>query len=300
MLMFMGFENLAGCPCPRNLLLVSDNMAVHGAIMTTQRLLGILLAGAVAAIAVRRWQRASPPLRRALAPILVTGGATSVLLAGTLLAQQVSTPTWAAVSSAERIALALVPIAYLLGLVRARLGRAAVSDLVVELGGTSEPGRLRDALARALRDPSLELAYWVPATATYVGIDGRRVDPHAPPGRVVTVLERHGRRIAALVHDPALAEDPALLEAVSTAAGLALEERAAARGSPSAAGGAPRVAGAHRRGRRHGAAAARTQPPRRRPAAARVAGPVAGVGRVEGRHRPAGGRAAPRGRAQGS
>jgi signal transduction histidine kinase len=98
-----------------------------------------------------------------------------------------------------------------------------VSDLVLELGRAPEPGRLRDSLARALRDPSLELAYWVPASELYVGLDGRRVEPSAADGRTVTVLERHGRRIAALVHDPALAEDPALLGAVSTAAGLALE-----------------------------------------------------------------------------
>jgi signal transduction histidine kinase len=74
-----------------------------------------------------------------------------------------------------------------------------------------------------LRDPSLELAYWVPESGGYVGIDGRQVEPSAAGGRTVTVVERHGRRIAALVHDPALAEDPALLGAVSTAAGLALE-----------------------------------------------------------------------------
>ena len=42
-------------------------------------------------------------------------------------------------------------------------------------------------------------------------------------GRAVTILERHGRKVAALVHDPALSEDPALLDAVSSAAGLALE-----------------------------------------------------------------------------
>ena len=39
----------------------------------------------------------------------------------------------------------------------------------------------------------------------------------------MTILERHGRKVAALVHDPALNEDPALLDAVSSAAGLALE-----------------------------------------------------------------------------
>jgi signal transduction histidine kinase len=223
MLMFMGFENVTGCPCPTNLLFVRDDMALHSAIMTTQRAAGIVLAVAMGVIVARRWQRASRPLRRALAPILITGSITILLLLATLLAQQASTRVWAAVSSAERISIALVPIAYLVGLFRARLGRVAVSDLIVELGQAPEPGRLRDALARALRDPSLELAYWVPETGSYVGIDGRPVEPVAGRGRQLTLLERHGQQIAALLHDPALAEDPALLEAVSTAAGLALE-----------------------------------------------------------------------------
>jgi signal transduction histidine kinase len=223
MLMFMGFENVTGCPCPSNLLFVRDDMALHSAIMATQRALGLALAVAAGVIVVRRWQRASRPLRRALAPILLAGSLTLVLLAGTLVAAQVSRPGWAAVSSAERIAFALVPLAYVVGLFRARLGRVAVSELVVELAETPEPGRLRDSLARALRDPSLELAYWVPDAGAYVGIDGRRVEPTPGDGRAVAVLERHGQRIAALVHDSALSEDPALLDAVSSAAGLALE-----------------------------------------------------------------------------
>lgn len=223
MLMFMGFEHVTGCPCPSNLLFVRDDMALHGAIMSTQRILGIVLAVAAGAIVLRRWQRASEPSRRALAPILLTGGVTILLLLGTLLAAQGSTRSWATVSAAERVATALVPLAYLLGLFRARLGRVAVSDLVMELDQAPEPGRLRDSLARALHDPSLELAYWVPESEAYVGIDGGPVEPVASGGRMVTMLERHGRRVAALVHDPALAEDPALLNAVSAAAGLALE-----------------------------------------------------------------------------
>ena len=180
MLMFMGFEHVTGCPCPTNLLFVRDDMALHSAIMTTQRLLGIAVAVAAAGIVLRRWQGASAPLRRALAPILLTGGVTILLLLGTLLAAQASTRAWATVSAAERVATALVPLAYLLGLFRARLGRVAVSDLITELGQMPEPGRLRDALARALRDPSLELRYWVPESGSYVGIDGRLVEPVRP------------------------------------------------------------------------------------------------------------------------
>ena len=43
------------------------------------------------------------------------------------------------------------------------------------------------------------------------------------PGRAVTVLEHDGKRLAALVHDPALLDDPELVEAVGAAASLALE-----------------------------------------------------------------------------
>src|SRR5262249_37902052 len=101
--------------------------------------------------------------------------------------------------------------------------RAGVSDLVVELARMPAPGRLRDALAHALRDPSLELAYWIPESESYVGIDGRPVDVDVDEGRTVTVLERGGHKVAALVHDPALREHQELLDAVSSAAGLALE-----------------------------------------------------------------------------
>ena len=90
MLMFMGIEHVGGCPCPRNLLFVRDDMSVHSALMNAHRLGGIAIAAGVATVLVRRWQSASPLLRRALAPILVTGGATAALLAAMLIADQAS------------------------------------------------------------------------------------------------------------------------------------------------------------------------------------------------------------------
>ena len=59
--------------------------------------------------------------------------------------------------------MASVPFAFLAGLLRSRLSRAdAVSDLVARLGEADRRQGLRDALAEALGDPSLSLAYWVP------------------------------------------------------------------------------------------------------------------------------------------
>ena len=65
-----------------------------------------------------------------------------------------------------------MPVALLVGLLRTRLHRSAVADLVVELGAVSEPRQFRDAIARTLGDPSLELAFWLPYDERYVDPDG--------------------------------------------------------------------------------------------------------------------------------
>jgi signal transduction histidine kinase len=223
MLMFMGISNVGGCPCPSNLLFVRDAMNLHATLMNAERYAGIAIAAGVAVVLAQRWRSASPLLRRALAPILITGGVTSALLGAMFFAEQTSSSVSTNLESAARVALATVPLAYLFGLFRARLARADISDLVVELGRAPEPGRLRDALARALRDPTLELGYWLPDSDEYVDVDGKQVSVTPIATRTVTLLERHGRKVAALVHDAALGEDTALLDGVSSAAGLALE-----------------------------------------------------------------------------
>jgi signal transduction histidine kinase len=109
--------------------------------------------------------------------------------------------------------------------VRSRFSQAeAVSSLVARLGAGGGRGALRDALAEALGDPSVELAYWVPNQDTYVNANGQRmgVDP-APQGKSATVIEHEGRRVAAIVHDAGLAEERDLVHAVGAAAALTLE-----------------------------------------------------------------------------
>ena len=100
---------------------------------------------------------------------------------------------------------------------------SAVADLVVELGGAARSAPVRDALAQALGDPSLLVAYRVGPEERYVDEQGRPVAiPAAGSGRVVTHVEGDGRRVAVLAYDPAAIEDPRLVDAVATAARLAL------------------------------------------------------------------------------
>ena len=96
-----------------------------------------------------------------------------------------------------------------------------MTDFVVELSEVRS-GTLRDSLARALGDPSLMVGYWLPDAGVYVGADGARlVLPQPGEPRAVTLVERDGHPLAALVHDPAVLDDPGLLEGVAAAARLA-------------------------------------------------------------------------------
>jgi signal transduction histidine kinase len=117
-----------------------------------------------------------------------------------------------------------IPIAVLFVMLRARMARGAVADLVVEIGQTPTPARLRDALANALGDPTLQVAYWAAAQNRFVDAVGEpMVLPEDGTGQAVTMLERNGVGEAAIIHDAILLEDAGLIASVASAMRLAVE-----------------------------------------------------------------------------
>jgi signal transduction histidine kinase len=120
--------------------------------------------------------------------------------------------------------MATVPVAVLFVFLQRRLARGMVAGLVVELGGPSASADLRQALARALGDPSLELAFWFPPEHRYVDGDGAPVKlPEGDSSRCATFVARDGQPVAVLVHDPVLEDNAELVQSVCAAASLALE-----------------------------------------------------------------------------
>jgi signal transduction histidine kinase len=219
MLVADGSDQRFGCEshCPRNLFLVHRDETVADAYVASATVVGVGLLVAVCALVIMRWRAASRPQRRILAPVLVAGG----LAAGCFAlasATGVDQLNWVGFAL-----LVAIPFGFLAGLLRARLARAAVGALLAELETNPAPVDLRDALARALRDPSLALAYWVGASGEYVDLDGHRLEVVDGGGQAVTLIDRGGKRLAALVHDASLRDDPELIDAVTAAAGFALE-----------------------------------------------------------------------------
>lgn len=215
----------AGCPnCPANPLLINHSHAA-AVINTGQVDIAVALLGAVVAILYRRWRESTQ--RRGFAPVLAVGSLTFVLLMTEGIVEQANLSS----SIADALTLALfgslacLPFAFLVCLVRFRFSQAeALSSLVGHLGGSGGRGALRNALAEALGDRTLELAYWVPNRDAYVDAEGQPLPVDPPPhGKIVTVIEHEGGRVAAILHDATLAEERDLVQAVGAAAALTLE-----------------------------------------------------------------------------
>jgi hypothetical protein len=161
---------------------ISRNDGLANGILQGQRISGALLALFTVALLVRRWRSANEPQRRSIAPVLWAGSATIAVLAVSIGNDAVGEPLRQAAKWALDAVFASVPIAVLVVLLQRRLARGAVAGLVVELGDRSQGSDLRDALARALGDPALELAYWFGAGDRYVDADGR-TSSYRPPTR---------------------------------------------------------------------------------------------------------------------
>ena len=107
---------------------------------------------------------------------------------------------------------------------RSRLERSAVSQLLVEMPEGASPEVAQENLRRALHDPTLELAYWLPEHGGYVDVYGRALTlPADSPERAVTPVEYENRPVAALIHDPTLLEESELVGAVVAAARVTIE-----------------------------------------------------------------------------
>jgi signal transduction histidine kinase len=217
-----------GCVgCPGNVFLIENEPSFGQSWLDGLSALGVVVPLAVVARLVQRWHRASRPLRRTVTPVFLAGAALMITLA-TLLAIALIGGSMDLIDIfvySSLPALALVPFLFLAGLARGRMLRGrGLGRLVRRLGGSLERGELRAALAEALGDPSVELAYWLPDSRQYVDAEGRPVELPVPDtGRSVTEVDRDGRRIAAIVHDPTLLDDPERVREAGAAAALALE-----------------------------------------------------------------------------
>jgi signal transduction histidine kinase len=213
--------------CTDNLFLVRSVPPLARAIEVADRWFTVAAAAALVAVCAWRLLRDSGPARRALLPVALP----AILLAATVIAHTIalqrrpledpSDPAFAAIFAIGCAAVLLLAGGLVWAAARTRVQRRAVARIATSLGQAPPPGSLQAALAQAVGDPDLQIAYWLPDSQHYMDASGRPVaEPVAAPGRMITALVHDGHPIAVVSHTAAL---PDLERELGAAARLALD-----------------------------------------------------------------------------
>jgi signal transduction histidine kinase len=208
-------------PDTRNLLAVTPDEGVAHAIDRVQEVSGAVFGLVVLVVVSRRLGGLRGTARRSQGPLLVTAavsGLIGLVWLGWVIATDSQATTFETIARAAAVSL---PVAVVAGSLWSQLRRPQASDLVVELR-TRGPATMRERLARALGDPTLDVAYRLD-DGRYVDAAGRPAEFPDGGDRAVTPVTVGGKTVAALIHDPALLDEPALVESVRATAALVLE-----------------------------------------------------------------------------
>ncbi len=221
-------------PDPYDLMAVGARPDLVDATEIVQNTLGAIIIVATAAVVAGRMRRADAHQRRTLGA-LGAYGILSILFvpfsAHVLVHWPGLDPVELAV--AQVTVLGLVPIAFLAGLMWGGFARTrGLDELGAWLGaGDDAPGRsLREGLAAALGDPSVELLLPSAGAAGWIDESGAPAAPPGPgAGRGLVPVDLGGRTVAAIAYDATLHPDPEPVVASGRVLAIALDrERLAA------------------------------------------------------------------------
>jgi signal transduction histidine kinase len=215
-----------GCAdCPRNLFLL------HGSQLTQDRASTVVTATSIATVLVtgliigHHWWQATRAGQYVMAPVLWVLGPAVTYIVLDQAADLVSLS-----GAAQRfirdylpLTLLVLPVGYLISLLRTRLAYAHVGTFATELAGPVAPGRVREVLAAMLHDPDLKLHYWSPSAGAYVDLEGNRTPGEPAPGRSLSRLDGDSGPLAVLEVDDSVLAEPGLMNAAASMARLALE-----------------------------------------------------------------------------
>ena len=218
-----------GCEgCPPSAISVGDHEVLFTIFDLLTSAIAVVLVGYILYVLVQRWEAATQPQRRAMAPVLWSGIGLLVVLAGQLTTMAVNGPDMleSATMLLGLLFVAVTPYGFLFGLLRSRVVQAgAVSELLRTMGDAPGGTGLRELLSNALGDRSLRVVYWLEDSGRWVDAAGHPTELPADddPARAWTTVEREGRRVGAIIHDRTLCDDAELMLSVAVAAGFSIE-----------------------------------------------------------------------------
>jgi signal transduction histidine kinase len=214
--------------CPANPVQVFDvSHSVTSAVNLTANVVTAVALAAVIVLLVRKARSPAHLRRRAVVPLLWA----AIALTGTYAAYSVLTEAGVThhitlLRFASGVAALTVPIALLIGQFRGRIFAATNLWRVLANAGTQRLTSVwvEEILGSSLGDPSFALGVWEPARRRYVDSSGAPLElPKSSSARTVTLIDLDGQPALALIHDPALMDEPEIVNGLGTTALLLLE-----------------------------------------------------------------------------
>ena len=199
--------------CTDNVFLFRSLPALARAVTATDRWFTAVVATTLLAVCAWRLLARRGRARVMLVPIALPAivfaaatGAHAIALSQMPL-EDPANPAFQLIFDVQNAAVILLAAGLAMDAVMTVVHRRSVARIVASLGAAPAPGSLESALARALGDPELRVAYWLPDVQRYVDAQGRPVaEPAAAPGRLVTALMQQDRRVAMVSHAATLPE----------------------------------------------------------------------------------------------
>jgi signal transduction histidine kinase len=221
---------VSGCPGNAFFALGSEPAFVDSFLIPLREALTVLVFLAVTGRLVQRFRGTTRLMQHALEPVLTVAVARCAVLVVAIVVRRASPDSAVPEGLSWAIALAVPVMAagFFVGLVLRRLYAGNVlQDLGRRVRAAIPPEELRVALSEALGDPSLQVLYWTDEP------DGRWMDergrtvmpPRLDSGQRLTEVRDGGRRLAAILHDAALADEREFLDAVASYALIALRNQ---------------------------------------------------------------------------
>jgi signal transduction histidine kinase len=208
----------------RNVLLVASNTGAARWIGDTADVLTIVWAVMVLGLIGAKAWAASPAARRACGFVWVAGSVLTVnviLIVSAGLGFDLSrdlSGLWLEVVAG------IVAVTLAASLFAARAADDRLVALVADLETVGPGATLRNALRRSLADPALDVVYLRVGSGGWIDEVGQPMTtPVEVAGRTITAIERGGKPIGALVHDPVLLGNPKRIQAAISAASLAID-----------------------------------------------------------------------------
>jgi DNA-binding CsgD family transcriptional regulator len=215
-----------GCPTsPANAFLITPNDTLDIAMNAGYFFVAGVLITLTGLRSVPRWIAATPVARRSLAPVYLTrwflaGSIAAWCFVGALVVFGDITKPIMVLQVPVNLAAMASAAGILVVFMRRATANGAAGRLALDLGvAPLGAGRLEQSVRSALGDPDARLLFRDQGGASWVDCAGMPVTPME--GRSITRFD--GMSGSALEHDAAFDDDPAVVEAVGTVAGLALE-----------------------------------------------------------------------------